>query len=226
MKAACAASAPSAVAADVTSPVSPNEIPPNEDSTAKAETGPTIRSHSEGLFTSATVGLGYGYGSYESTVLTAPNTSFDGLAVDIAAAVGYGLAPGFVLAFELGIFSHPAFSEKINFNTGAFVTDITTARFGPLADLHPFGGDSPFHLQAGLDLALGFWNGAPGVPPAVPLPIDEVSVGYLAHVAAGWVWRVHSYEIGVSLRGHFGGLGSEHASGSLRGYTALVGFYL
>jgi hypothetical protein len=133
-----------------------------------------------------------------------------------------------VLALEVGIFSHPAFSEQINFSNGAFVTDVTTVRVGLLTDVHPWDG-APFHLQAGLGFVRGSWNGASGGDPtsSTPqLPIDEASIGYFVHVSAGLVWRVHHYELGPSLRVHYASLGSEHTDATLWGVTGLVGFFL
>ena len=187
-----------------------------------------IRPHHEGVFASGSVGLGYGGGSYESSQsqLTTPNSSFGGGGLDIAGALGYGVARGFVLALEGGIFSHPSFSEQINYSNGAFVTDITTFRVGVVTDIHP-SLSSPWHLQAGLDVIRGSWNGSAGEEPYGPrLPIDEVSVGWFTHVSAGMAWRVHTYELGPSLRFHYANLGSEHTDATLSGVTALLGFFL
>jgi hypothetical protein len=82
------------------------------------------------------------------------------------------------------------------------------------------------HLQAGFDFVRGAWNGSTGPPDAPQLPVDEVSLGFLAHAAAGLVWRVHGSEIGPSLRFHYGNLGSEHTNATLVGVTGLFGFYL
>jgi tetratricopeptide (TPR) repeat protein len=192
-----------------------------------ADPMPAIRPHHEGLFVGATVGLGYGTGSYESSKLTALDSSFEGGSLDIAAAVGYGIFPGIVLAFEGGLFAHPAFPNQVNFNSGAFVTDVTTMRFGVLSDLHP-SDESPMHLQLGIDFVRGSWSGSTGQPYSgfPDLPIDDASIGYFAHASAGFAWRVHHYELGPSLRLHTARLGSESVSASLFGVTALIGFFL
>ena len=192
---------------------------------------PRIRPHYEGIFASGTVGLGWGYGSYESSRLATPNSSFDGGGLEISAAVGYGVIRGVVLAAEVGLFSHLAFSEQISFgSSGAYVTDVTTARIGLLTDLHP-SETSPVHFQAGLGIVRASWEGSPGVPALAQqhlpqLPIDEISVGYFAHASLGLAWRVHHYELGPSLRVHYAGLGSENVDANLYGFTLLMGFFL
>jgi hypothetical protein len=217
MKAACKAQG-----VDVDTSIAMNEA---DAGGATAPDSPKIRPHYEGIYSSATFGLGYGFGSYESTQLTAPSNSFNGGGLDLAVALGYGLLPGFVLAAEVGVCAYPSFTEQITFTTGAFVTDITMIRMGLLTDAHPWEG-SPLHLQAGFDFARGAWNGSPGAPDKPQLPIDEISLGFFAHAAAGLVWRVHGSEMGPSLRVHYGSLGSEHTNANLVGVTALFVLYL
>jgi tetratricopeptide (TPR) repeat protein len=217
MKAACKAQG-----VDVDASVAMNEA---DAGGATAPDSPKIRPHYEGIYSSATFGLGYGFGSYESTQLTAPSNSFNGGGLDLAVALGYGVLPGFVLAAEVGVFAFPAFTEQITFTTGAFVTDLTMIRMGLLTDVHPWE-KSPLHLQAGFDFVRGTWNGSPGAPDKPQLAIDEISLGFLAHASAGLVWRIQSYEIGPSLRFHYGSLGSEHTDATLLGVTGLFGFYL
>lgn len=195
------------------------------DSAGLAPSNHKVRPHYEGIFAAANLGLAYGSGTYESNVLQSSNTSFSGGGVDFQAALGYGVAHGLALALEAGIFAHPAFSEQVNFPGGAFVTDVTTVRLGALADFHPLGA-LPLHLQGGLALIRGTWGGAPGSPRVGELPIDEISLGYFAHADLGFTWKVHTYEMGPSLRLHFADLGSEHTDASLFGLTGLIGFYL
>jgi tetratricopeptide (TPR) repeat protein len=225
MKAACKTSGASS-GADRDSSIANDDGSLVGDSQPATPDGPKIRPHYEGIFASGSVGLGYGYGSYESTRLATERSAFDGGGLDIAGAIGYGFARGFVLALEVGLFSHPAFSEQVDFRpSGAFVTDVTTVRFGLLTDFHPFE-KAPFHLQAGFGLVRASWNGSPGAPHYPQLPIDEISIGYFSHASAGLVWRVHHYELGPSLRVHYASLGSEHIDANLYGFTAVMGFFL
>jgi hypothetical protein len=185
---------------------------PSAESTPAPTASADDLSPHAGWYAGLSVGFGIGWGTYHAAIPAYSNWngSFDGAAMDIGGAFGYGVLPGLAVALEAGVLAQPDVDDHQDpLNR---TKSLVVARVGVLADGFV---TSSFHLQGGVDWIRGSWSALAWVQ-------DETPTGLLAHGSAGLAWRVFGCDLGPALRVYYAGLSSDNSGAAVVGITGIV----
>jgi hypothetical protein len=185
-----------------------------------------------GLFARIAGGLGYGAGRYRYTDHPANATSgptltlrdsFAGVSVDVSAALGYAVVPGFAAAFEAGASMQPELTKPAHL-AWTTIDGVFLGRFGVLFVGYPLR-DAPYQMELGLHYTTGAWAGATatvGAPNNI-IDLEEAPAGFDAHLAVGYVLHTAKFDLVPMLRAYGATLHTEHSRAEMYGLELVFG---